>query len=118
MAGDGSRGITVFRVHRPLEADGSVDLVAAVDKLLRRGPTGLPPGLDEGIALDAAPQPTIFGHRSAVWRLHRWDNGFAKVTAVPEGALGTVLLTVIYGPAEWIDSPDALALVLSLAEHV
>ena len=118
VAGDGSRGITVFRVHRPLEADGSVDLVAAVDKLLRRGPTGLPPGLDEGIALDAAPQPTIFGHRSAVWRLHRWDNGFAKVTAVPEGALGTVLLTVIYGPAEWIDSPDALALVLSLAEHV
>ena len=117
-AADGSRGITVFRVHRSLDADGNVDLVAAVNGLLGRKPSGLPTGLDQGVTIDATQQSTVFGRRSPVWRLHRWDGGFAKVTAVPpEGAPGTVLVTVVYGPAEWIDSPEAVALVLSLAEH-
>lgn len=121
-APDGSRGVVVYRVYQPfgLTAPGGIDARSrALDRLVDQHPSGLPALSGAGITVDPTTQPTIFGLTGSVWRQYDYPMGVAKVSATwtAWAPSGIVLVTCIYGPADWVSSPEATAIALSLTEY-
>lgn len=109
----GSRGVAVMRVHQPRAPVGVDPRLGAVERVIADGPSGVPDGLAPGIGLDPATQPQVLGVDDSLWQLHRYPGGSAKVSATTMDT-GTVLVTCLYGPAAWVDSDEASALLLSV----
>lgn len=115
---DGSRGLVVFRVHQPIAQHGTDGRPATVQRLLANGLDFLPELVEPGVPLDAFTQATVFGSNGGLWQWHTYLRGVAKTaTTWTAQRSGTVLVTILYGPEEWIESAEAQAIILALTEH-
>lgn len=111
---DGTKGIAVFRVHQPRNASDRESLIAAVRRIVQDGRL-LPPGLGAGVARDPATQPFVFSQPAESWEAHAYQGGTAKLVAPFSFGTGSpVVVVCVYGPNDWVDSPESWRLVLSM----
>ena len=105
------------RVHQPLTRGEPDSRATAVDQLLAREPAGLPKVDGTGTPLDPRTVPTVFGVADGVWRDYVQIGGVLRTAAVWSDDSGSVMVTCLFGPSDWVTSAEATAIVLSLTQH-